>query len=138
MNRLLVGVFALAAALQGTAAAAIAKDGSVLVLTDANFDDAIKVSTREKGGRKGGNGTMLRHAPAASPQGLCVFKPGVYGQPQAGTISGTHLYVVCGRAYSDGVLLCASCEALPASTQFKLWFLKNTGPSSLLNDWFLL
>lgn len=54
MNRLLFGVFALAAALQGTAAAAIEKDGSVLVLTDANFDDAIKVSTRGEGeGREG-------------------------------------------------------------------------------------
>ena len=53
MNRVLVGVVALAAALQGTAATAIEKDGSVLVLTDANFDDAIKVSTREKGGGEG-------------------------------------------------------------------------------------
>lgn len=54
MNRLLVGVFALAAALQVTAAATIEKDGSVLVLTDANFDDAIKVRTERKKGERWG------------------------------------------------------------------------------------
>ena len=136
MNRLLVGVFALAAALQGTAAAAIAKDGSVLVLTDANFDDAIKVSTREKGEREWNNAEGMRRQPRHS--GFVCSNQVCMDEPQAGTISGTHLHVVCGRAYSDGVLLCASCERSLPLPQFKLWVLKNTGPSSLLNDWFLL
>ncbi len=45
MNRLLFGLFALAATLQGAAygKATIEKEDGVLVLTDANFDDAIKV-----------------------------------------------------------------------------------------------
>jgi len=37
-------------ALQGTAGATVEKDGSVLVLTDANFDDAIKVSKHQGDG----------------------------------------------------------------------------------------
>ncbi len=43
MNRVLFGLFALAACLQGGLAAKIETDQDVLVLTEANFDDAIKV-----------------------------------------------------------------------------------------------
>lgn len=45
MNRVLFGLFALAAALQGgLAQAKIETDNDVLVLTEDNFDEALKVS----------------------------------------------------------------------------------------------
>lgn len=44
MNRLLFGLFAVAACLQGAlSSTTIETDNDVLVLTDANFDKAIKV-----------------------------------------------------------------------------------------------
>jgi len=46
MNRLLFGLFAAVVALQSAMSTAIDKDGSVLVLTDSNFEDAIKVKNR--------------------------------------------------------------------------------------------
>lgn len=91
MNRLLFGGFALAMALQGTAGATIEKDGSVLVLTDANFDHAIKVSTKETVGR-----TMKRACVGRrSRRGLECSNQLFIDVQHAGRIGGAHTRITC-------------------------------------------